>query len=254
MLPQVLYQQHQLMEQQGTWNSAISTASSGVVTYTFTPTAGLCATQATMDVTVTAPTVPTFTQLGPYCQNATPGTLPTTSNNGITGTWNAAISTASAGVVTYTFTPTAGLCATQATMDVTVTAPTVPTFTQLGPYCQNATPGTLPTTSNNGITGTWNAAISTASAGTVTYTFTPTAGLCATQATMDVTITAPTVPTFTQLGPYCQNATQVHLPTTSNNGVTGTWNAAISTASAGVVTYTFTPTAGHCVQHKLRWM
>ncbi|MBL0342994.1 MAG: hypothetical protein IPP71_20260 [Bacteroidetes bacterium] len=40
-------------------------------------------------------------------------------------------------------------------------------------------PGTLPTTSNNNITGTWSpATISTASQGTTTYTFTPTAGLC----------------------------------------------------------------------------
>jgi hypothetical protein len=38
-------------------------------------------------------------------------------------------------------------------MDVTITAPIVPMFTALGPYCQNDAPALLPTTSNNGYTG-----------------------------------------------------------------------------------------------------
>jgi hypothetical protein len=234
----------------GTWNpSTVSTASQGTVVYTFTPTQGLCATTATMSVTVNQNIVPTFTQLGPYCVGATPGTLPTTSNNGITGTWNpSTVSTASQGTVVYTFTPTQGLCATTATMSVTVNQNIVPTFTQLGPYCVGATPGTLPTTSNNGITGTWNpSTVSTASQGTVVYTFTPTQGLCATTATMSVTVNQNIVPTFTQLGPYCVGATPGTLPTTSNNGITGTWNpSTVSTASQGTIVYTFTPTQGLC--------
>ena len=98
-----------------------------------------------------------------------------TSNNGITGTWApAVISTAAAGTITYTFTPDVGQCGTVATMDIVVNTSVTSTFTQLGPYCVGATPGTLPLTSNNGITGTWApAVISTAAAGTITYTFTP---------------------------------------------------------------------------------
>ena len=141
-------------------------------------------------ITTTAPVTATFAQLGPYCVGAIPALLPTTSSNGYTGTWNPpAISTASAGMVTYTFTPDGGQCALGTTMDVTVTANVTPTFTQLGPYCVGATPDVLPTTSNNGITGTWNAAISTAAAGVTTYTFTPNGGQCATSATMDVSVT-----------------------------------------------------------------
>jgi gliding motility-associated-like protein len=234
----------------GTWNpSTVSTANQGTTIYTFTPTQGQCGTTATMSVTVNQNIVPTFTQLGPYCVGATPGTLPTTSNNGITGTWNpSTVSTASQGTVVYTFTPTQGLCATTTTMSVTVNQNIVPTFTQLGPYCVGATPGTLPTTSNNGITGTWNpSTLSTASQGTIVYTFTPTAGLCATTATMSVSVNQNIVPAFTQLGPYCVGATPGTLPTTSNNGITGTWNpSTISTASQGIVVYTFTPTQGLC--------
>ena len=122
----------------------------------------------TIDITVTAPVVPTFTQLGPYCQNATPGTLPTTSTNGITGTWSpAVISTTTLGTQTYTFTPTVGLCATTTTMSITVDPNLVPVFTALGPYCQNATPGILQNTSTNGVTGTWSpSTVSNTSSGT----------------------------------------------------------------------------------------
>ena len=73
------------------------------------------------------------------------------------------------------------------TMSVTVTAGTTPVFTALGPYCAGASPASLPGTSNNGITGTWSpSAISTATAGTTVYTFTPTAGQCAATTTMSV--------------------------------------------------------------------
>ena len=230
----------------GTWNAAISTATPGTTIYTFTPTSGGCATTATMSVVVNAIVTPAFVQLGPYCQNATPGTLPLTSQNSITGTWNAVISTATPGTTVYTFTPTAGQCATTATMSVLVNPTITPTFSQLGPYCVGATPGTLPTTSLNSITGTWNAAISTASAGTTVYTFTPTAGLCASTAIMSVIVSATGTPTFTALGPYAVGSIPGTLPTTSLNGITGTWNAAISTATAGTTVYTFTPTSGLC--------
>jgi gliding motility-associated-like protein len=139
-----------------------------------------------MVVVVNANTTPTFTQLGPYCVGDTPGTLPTTSTNGVAGTWDAAISTATAGSITYNFTPTSG-CNTTATMVVIVNSNATPTFTQLGPYCVGDTPGTLLTTSNNGVTGTWDAAISTTSPDSTTYTFTPTSG-CSAIASMVVVV------------------------------------------------------------------
>jgi len=72
-----------------------------------------------------------------------------------------------------------------------------PTFTQIDPICAGGT-FALPTTSNNGITGTWSPAINTAA--TTTYTFTPTAGQCATTATMTVTVN-PLVVTITSYSP-----------------------------------------------------
>ena len=72
------------------------------------------------------------------------------------------------------------------------------------------------TSNNPAITGTWSpATISTATAGTTTYTFTPAAGQCATTATMNIVVTANITPTFTQIGPLCQGSTAPALPASS---------------------------------------
>ncbi len=234
----------------GTWSPAtINTATSGTTTYTFTPTPGLCATTATLSVTIDPQITPAFTAIGPLCQNSTAPVLPTTSSNGITGTWSpATISTTTAGTTVYTFTPTAGVCATTATLSVTIDPLITPAFTAIGPLCQNTAAPVLPATSNNGITGTWSpATISTTVPGTITYTFTPTAGQCATTATLSITTDPLITPAFTALGPLCQNTVAPVLPLTSTNGITGIWSpATINTAAPGTTTYTFTPTAGQC--------
>ena len=131
-------------------------------TYTFTPTAGPCATTATFTVTVNPNITPTFsfgTALT-ICAGGTVPTLPTTSTNGITGTWSpSVVDNQNSGI--YTFTPTAGLCATTATFTVTVNPNIAPTFsfgTALT-ICAGGTVPTLPTTSTNGITGTWSPSV-----------------------------------------------------------------------------------------------
>jgi gliding motility-associated-like protein len=219
----------------GTWSPAINNTSS--TTYTFTPTAGQCATTATMSVTVNQPVTPTFTQIAPIC-NGDPLTLPTSSLNGISGTWSPAVNNTT--TTTYTFTPAAGACATTATMTVSVGAPVTPTFTQIAPICSGGTL-TLPTASTNSISGTWSPAVNNST--TTTYTFTPAAGACATTTAMSVTVNPNVTPTFTQVAPICSGGT-ISLPTTSNNSITGTWSPAVN--NTATTTYTFTPTAGTC--------
>jgi hypothetical protein len=52
-------------------------------------------------------------------------------------------------------------------------------------------------------------------------------------------------PVFNLLAPVCSGAPVPNLPTTSNNGISGTWNpATISNTNSGV--YTFTPNPGQC--------
>ncbi|NVO01052.1 MAG: hypothetical protein HXX17_17210, partial [Geobacteraceae bacterium] len=131
----------------------------GTYTVSGTNVAGTVAMTGSAIITANSVVTPAFAAMGPYCVGATPAALPGTSTNGITGTWNpAAISTASAGTATYTFTPDAGQCAVSTTLSVTVNANVTPAFAAMGPYCVGATPAALPGTSTNGITGTWNPA------------------------------------------------------------------------------------------------
>jgi len=213
-----------------TWSEDITTT--GTWLYMVEVVSGSCAAAYSnvFSITVNPVVTPTFTQAGPYCTGETPATLATTSSNGITGTWSpAAISTASAGTTVFTFTPAAGQCANTATMTVVVNATVTPTFVQPGPYCAGATPAVLPTTSTNGITGTWSpATISTASAGTTVYTFTPTAGQCAPVVTMNV-IVYPTYETLNE-AEVCQ-------------GQTYTWHGS-TYATPGVYTKTYSTIHG----------
>jgi len=224
----------------GTWLAAIDNTTT--TTYTFTPTAGQCATTATMTVTVNPQTVPTFTQVAAICSGGSLSALPTTSNNSIVGTWSPAINNTA--TTTYTFTPTstaAPTCATTTTMTITVNPLTTPTFTQVAAICSGGSI-TLPTTSNNAITGTWFPAINNTT--TTTYTFTPTstaAPTCANTTTMTITVNPLTTPTFTQVAAICSGGSLSALPTTSNNGIVGTWSPAIN--NTATTTYTFTPTS-----------
>ena len=232
----------------GTWSPAtVSNTASG--TYTFTPTAGQCALPATFTVTVNPNITPTFsfgTALA-ICSGGTVPALPNTSTNNITGTWSpATVSNTASG--TYTFTPTAGQCAVPTTFTVTVDVNITPTFSfgTILTICSGGAVPALPTTSTNGITGTWNpSTVSNTASGT--YTFTPTAGQCATTATFTVTVNPNITPTFsfgTTLS-ICDGGTVPVLPATSTNSITGTWSpSTVSNNASG--TYTFTPTAGQC--------
>ena len=87
------------------------------------PILGTCqGTPQIITVTVNPPALPSFTQLGPFCENeiVTIG-LSVLSDNDISGSWSpSTISTAASGVSTYTFTPAAGECATSTSMDILV--------------------------------------------------------------------------------------------------------------------------------------
>jgi gliding motility-associated-like protein len=222
----------------GTWSPAINNTATTL--YTFTPTAGQCATTQTLTITITPNVTPTFAAVAPICSGAALAALPTTSTNGITGTWSPALNNTATTI--YTFTPTAGQCATTTTLTITVNPNVTPTFTAVAPICSGAALAPLPTTSTNGITGTWSPALNNTA--TTLYTFTPTAGQCATTTTMTITVNSNVTPTFAAVGPYCSGAAVPALPTTSTNGITGTWSPAINNTNTTL--YTFTPTVGQC--------
>lgn len=219
----------------GSWSPAMN--NTATTTYTFTPSGGGCATTTTMSVVVDNLVAPTFSNPGPICTGS-PLSLPTTSNNGVTGTWSPAINNTV--TTTYTFTPSNGACAATANLSVVVNQKTTPTFTNPGPVCQGATI-TLPTVSNDGTSGSWSPAVNNMA--TTTYTFTPNAGQCANPQTMTITVNPPLTPSFTNPGPIC-TGDNLLLPASSTNGISGVWSPAVN--NSVTTTYTFTPNPNQC--------
>ncbi|MBK8623428.1 MAG: gliding motility-associated C-terminal domain-containing protein [Saprospiraceae bacterium] len=234
----------------GTWSPpVINTGMPGTINYTFTPDVGQCAVPVTIPVQVDPLIIPTFSINDQYCQGDTPDILPGTSGNGITGTWNpTTINTSNPGTINYVFTPNPGQCASNFTLSVAVDPEINPTFTIDVTYCVGETADVLPTTSNNGVQGTWSpTTINTSSGGSTNYTFTPLPSECASVFVLSVTVTNNVTPVFNPIGDLCQGATPPALPNVSNNGITGSWNpATINTSAPGMTTYTFTPGPGQC--------
>ncbi len=331
----------------GAITPSTSTAGPYVVTYTIAASGGCPQVIATTNITINAETIPTFTAVPAICLGGTLSALPTTSTNGIPGTWTPALDNTTTTV--YLFTPGNSQCATTTTMTITVNpilSPTINcgtsttssvgftwaavgaasgynvsyiinggaannigaignvltynvtglsggdvvliTVTPTGvgcfaaanqsciatactpatanisyatPFCSNVstaqavtltgtgifTGGTYSSTAGltiNATTGAITPSTSTPNIYTITYTIAATGGCPAVIATTSVTITSLLVPTFTAVAPICSGATLAALPTTSNNGVTGTWSPALNNTTTTV--YTFTPTVGQC--------
>jgi gliding motility-associated-like protein len=184
--------------------------------------------------------LPTFDEVSPICVGDVLEELPTTSNNGITGTWSPALDNTQ--TTEYTFTPDDVSCAETTTLQIVVNEPVVPEFDPVDAICQGEALQELPTTSINGISGTWSPAINNTQ--TTTYTFTPNASECATPATLEIIVNPILTPEFDEQGPFCEGDSIGPLPTTSINGVNGTWSPDIDNTQT--TTYTFTPNADEC--------
>ena len=114
-------------------------------------------------------------------------------------------------------------CPTASTEQVVVTVSSLnPTFANVGPYCYGSAIPALPTTSTNGITGTWSPAINNTA--TTTYTFTPNQGQCATTATLTI-----------QINPQTSISSAVNQTVCVNNPI-----ADISLVTTGAIAANFT--------------
>ena len=235
----------------GTWSPAIvSNTNSGNYIFTPDPILFPCATTQTLPVTVSPLVTPTFTTIpATVCQNATAPVLPLNSSNAtpISGTWSpAAVNMTVLGPVTYTFTPNSGQCAsaTPTTASITVVPVVTPNFSNIPPFCSGTTAPLLANTSPNGIVGTWSPSV-ISNTTSRSYLFTPNANQCATTQTLNVTVTAKSVPNFAAIPAFCSGTTAPTLANISPNGITGTWSpATISNTASG--NYVFTPNATEC--------
>jgi hypothetical protein len=226
---------------EGTWLPSLNNIST--TTYTFTPNAGQCGTTANMTITVNQNILPSFTQVQNICAGSILTPLPTNSNNSISGTWTPALNNTT--TTNYIFTPNAGQCGTTANMTITVNPNVTPNFTQVQAICVGEALASLPSTSNNGINGSWAPAMNNTT--TTTYTFTPNSGQCVTNASMTIAVNPIITPNFTAVGPFCAGQFIAPLPTTSIEGITGTWTPAIDNNQT--TNYTFSANTGQCASN-----
>lgn len=175
------------------------------------------------------------------CLNGTAPILGEVSSNGILGTWNVATaSNQTSG--TYIFTPLEGYCLPPFNYSLTVINFVQPVFNQIEPICAGDT-FTLPTTSTNGISGSWSPQINNTT--TTTYTFTPnsTSTSCNSEVTMTVVVNPSGNVSFANtnlFSPICYGTPAPILPNFDVNGIEGVWSpSVVSNELSG--DYTFTP-------------
>jgi gliding motility-associated-like protein len=227
----------------GSWSPPVNNTST--TTYTFTPDPNQCASSTSITVQVSNANTPTFNPISPICFGGS-FNLPTTSTNGITGSWSPAVNNTI--TTTYTFTPDPNQCASSTSLTVQVSNANTPTFNPISPICSGGS-FNLPSTSTNGITGSWSPALNNTV--TTTYTFTPSGGQCANSTSLTVQVLNTITPTFNQLGPFCQGATAPAFSNTSLEGITGVWGPpGINTGAVGTNTYVFVSNPGQCATNQ----
>lgn len=106
---------------------------------------------------------------------------------------------------------------------VTVAANTTPNFTAVSAICAGTNLSPLPTTSTNNISGTWSPALNNSQ--TTTYTFTPNAGVCATNSTMTITVnTLPVAGITNNSNTTVLTCTQTSISLTGTGGGNYSWS------------------------------
>ncbi|MGB1730243.1 MAG: hypothetical protein ACPHF2_09605, partial [Crocinitomicaceae bacterium] len=233
----------------GSNTNTINNLGSGTYTVTITDGAN-CNSSGSVTVGLSAFSTPTFNQVGPVCVGE-PFSLPTTSNEGITGSWSPAPDNTT--TIEYTFTPDPGQCSNTTTMIVPVKpAPSV-TISGAGVICSGSTIDLIANLDGIDPSVTWSSSDGSFSSTTATLTtFTPsvtsgsvfitataTSPACSLPAeeTIELTVVSSITPEFDSVDPICSGNTFT-LPSTSNNGITGTWSPAIDNTIT--TTYTFT--------------
>jgi len=232
------------------WSPNTGVSDTTIANPLFTPThdtnytvtiADDCGEITTKDILIRVKPIetPDFNQVAPLCEGEVTNPLPTISNNGISGSWSPAFNNMV--TTTYTFTPDTGECAITTDMTIVVDQPINPIFSPIPSIC-NGDALILPSISNNGVVGTWSPAVNNTA--TTTYTFTPEFVNCATPTTITVDVEQLVTPSFEDMGIYCENEVIPNLPTTSIEGISGSWSPALNNTET--TTYTFTPNTGNC--------
>ena len=245
----------------------------GIATITVTPYIGSClGVQKTFSISVNPYITTMFPQLGPFCKDALIPDLPKTSSNGITGNWWPDIINNTA-TTTYSFDPLpnphSGECATGVTMTIEVNNNVIPTVSIISSdpdylICPGTSVTFTPTPIHGGTNPTYQWKLNSvnvvgASDGTYTNTNLQDGDKISVVMTSDLACVAPktvtsntiTIRTGTNIAPYfaaksaiCYGESYV-IPTTSVEGVLGTWNPATVDVTTSKE-YEFTPNTVGC--------
>ncbi|MFN9711155.1 MAG: lectin-like protein, partial [Bacteroidota bacterium] len=218
-----------------------------------------CSFSKSVTVTVSPSVTPTFPTYGPLCEGSIliQPILPTTSNNGITGTWNpAGLNALVAGEFPYTFTPASGQCAEPYTFilkvrsNIKLDSSTIP-YTSCTGLCNGSATITIKDGGKLPYTYQWNDPLNQTSStaiglceGRYTVVVRDSNSVCQQTATVNVIKNVPVIqPIFNPIAPICRGGSFI-LPTTSTNGIIGSWSPAIN--NTATTTYTFKPNTGQC--------
>ena len=268
----------------GVTGTTFNPTTAGVGTHTLTystnsvPTVSLCPATGTIAVQLNSVAQPTITAVNPLCTNASVLTLTVTptggtwSGTGITPTGVFTPSLAVVGNNTYTYSVGASTCAAVNTTTISVEqyvpstiTGSIATMCITNPVVNLSTALTTSTLgvgvwSGNGVTGTsFDPAVAGAAVHTLTYSTnsTPTATLCPSASTLNVTVSSLAQPTITAAGPYCDNYTAQNMTVTPTGGVwsAGTVGSIVSAGGSfspvssivGNNTLVYTLTNGPCV-------
>lgn len=116
--------------------------------------------------------------------------------------------------------------------EIVVNANITPTFSPVAAICAGSTFPTLPTSSTNGINGTWSPAPNNLQ--TTTYTFTPNVGLCALPTTLTVAVNAlPTLSIINAAGSTILNCTQTSISLNAVGAGSFAWANGVIPISTG---------------------
>ncbi|MDC1355588.1 hypothetical protein N8480_07985 [Flavobacteriaceae bacterium] len=228
----------------GTWIPPVIN-NTATTDYTFTPNLTLHPTAEEVDlrIVINERIEPTFDPVGPICAGDILSPLPITSDEGIQGSWTPSVINNTM-TTTYIFTPNPDECARSTSLSIFVRQLDItPTFDIISPVCVEAIP-ILRTVSNEGIIGSWDPPTIDVTRSR-TYIFQPVSdpNQCAgpTNLYIEILSSGSVTPDFTPIDAICAGDLLAPLPTTSTNGITGTWSPALDNTIT--TEYTFTPDA-----------
>ncbi|GEM_PF-2218521 len=219
----------------GSWSPDFDSDNSN--TYTFIPDDVDCFEEFSIFIDIISAETPIFNLPEEVCEGEDLE-LPTVSENGIQGTWNTDFDNST--TTTYIFTPSEEECANEFSLTIEVIENIVPVFNLPEEVCENED-FQLPTLSENNIEGTWNPIVGEAEDDI--YIFTPADGECALNLSVEIQFILVDTPEFDLPDQICAGEL-IELPTTSNNGIVGTWEPSFNPDET--TTYTFTPSTETC--------